>query len=296
MSTNLVPVSDNPANGPEYIDHAAATIGRGKHRRAVFDAIYAGKKQSKSVAELSKATGLNNVRVLQEGGRLAGNGVVIQERINGETAYKKIRFYQLHKGTIASLLDNPKKRDAFPTKRRPAVSNSSKVQVIVKPDRARIRQITIDDISSFNKAATIKSSGNLPSSLSEKKFKEGVQAIIGQAGKFTDWGGEKNDLFSTRTRIMGNRVPTAFAFKGPGTKGKLTPGKLGKNGDQIQRLFETAADAFLIQFWQDIDESVLKQMETHAIARSVYTGQEILYGIIDGDDSNRIYTAYKSKF
>ncbi len=79
-------------------------------------------------------------------------------------------------------------------------------------------------------------------------------------------------------------------------KGKLTPGKLGKNGDQIQRLFESAGQVFLIQYWSVIDESVVKQMEQLAIAKSVMTGQEIFYGIIDGQDSKRLFDAYAAKF
>ena len=52
----------------------------------------------------------------------------------------------------------------------------------------------------------------------------------------------------------------------------------------------------MIQYWREIDESVLKQMETHAIARSVYTGQEIFFGVFDGQDSNRLYEAYDTHF
>lgn len=42
---------------------------------------------------------------------------------------------------------------------------------------------------------------------------------------------------------------SGFACKGPGTKGILTPARMGQNGDQIPRLFTTAADVFLVQYW-----------------------------------------------
>lgn len=117
-----------------------------------------------------------------------------------------------------------------------------------------------------------------------------------QGGIFKDWGGEINDLFATHLRIQGKRKSAAFGFKGPGVKGRLTPGRMGKNGDQIQRLFESPAEVFIVQHWRDIDQSVLKQMESLAVAKSVLTGAQILYGIMDGQDSRRVYEAYKSKF
>ena len=59
-------------------------------------------------------------------------------------------------------------------------------------------------------------------------------------------------LSSTRLRIEGERRAAAFAFKGPGKTGRLTPRKMGKNGDQIQRLSKCPAEVFLIQYWVDM--------------------------------------------
>ena len=61
-------------------------------------------------------------------------------------------------------------------------------------------------------------------------------------------------------------------------------------------MFETAAEVFLIQYWGAIDETVLKQMEQLAVAKSVMTGNEVIYGIIDGEDSRRLFDAYATKF
>lgn len=88
----------------------------------------------------------------------------------------------------------------------------------------------------------------------------------------------------------------AFAFKGPGKKGKLVPGKLGKNGDQIQRLFREAADVYIVQYHGQIDPSVPQQMQAHAVSKSHYTGGTIYYGIIDGHDSERLRLAYSKAF
>ena len=45
-------------------------------------------------------------------------------------------------------------------------------------------------------------------------------------------------------------------LKGKGKKGPLTPAKMGKHGDQIQRLFESTADIFFVQYWDNIGERV----------------------------------------
>jgi hypothetical protein len=80
------------------------------------------------------------------------------------------------------------------------------------------------------------------------------------------------------------------------SKGTLTPGKLGKNGDQIQRLFESPADVFFVQYHGQIDESVVHQMKKMAIANSVMEDKQIWYGVIDGDDTNRLLAAYPKQF
>ena len=97
--------------------------------------------------------------------------------------------------------------------------------------------VTVDDIDSFSKVLDIDEIPGEYTRIYESKFKAGVAAILGEKDLFKDWGGELNDLSSTKVRIDGKRRMSAFAFKGPGTSGKLTPCKMGKNGDQIQRLF-----------------------------------------------------------
>ncbi len=132
--------------------------------------------------------------------------------------------------------------------------------------------------------------------LNESKIKEGLKKIIGEKGDFTDWGGETDDLYSTRLKLNGRRVPVAFGLKGKGTKGILTPKKMGRNGDQIQRLFKSPADVFLIQYHGQIAESVIDQMKSIAIAKSVMDNNKIYFGTIDGKDTLRLLTAYSSYF
>ncbi len=182
-----------------------------------------------------------------------------------------------------SVTDSPRKLEKLATKRRPSFSVLPQ-KVLVPTIGARVTRITVDDIGSFSAVRKTKPTGNLPPDLSEEEFKHGVQAIIGEPGEFEDWGGEKSDLFSTRLRIKSKRVAAAFAFKGPGLKGRLVIGRMGKNGDQMPRLFQEEADVFLVQHWREIDPSVLDLMRSLAVAKSVTTGREIWYGTIDGQD------------
>lgn len=288
-------VSDHASNSNEQIDHAARTIGRSDIRRKVFTAIYHGKKRIKTVGEVADQAKLDRKQVLTEGRRLANAKVVRQVKHKGDTAYEKIDALHHHKTKILRLAGNHAGLESFPTKRNPT-SKAQRLVVQLDTKRAKSSIITIDDIESFSKARSVSLVEPLPEHVSETEFKHGIQKIVGEQGEFNDWGGEKNDLFTTRLLYKGHRRAAAFAFKGPGTKGKLTPGKMGKNGDQIQRLFEADAEVFIVQYWRDIDQSVLSQMGQLAQAKSVMAGREVWYGIIDGVDSNRIYIAYSSKF
>jgi hypothetical protein len=71
---------------------------------------------------------------------------------------------------------------------------------------------------------------------------------------------------------------------------------LGKNGDQIPRLFLTTADVFLVQFEGQIDEVVRSEMVTHAFRKSHETQKEVLYGLIELEDSHRLRACYASHF
>lgn len=269
---NAIEVSDSLSNTEEQIERAAKTIGRGK-RRAVFEAIYHHKSKIKTVEIIAKKTRLTRMRVLQEGRHLVQKGIVRQAKKAGDTAYETIDFFQAHKKQILRYAANPKGLAKLPTKRKVTVVLPR--SVTISSAGAHVNRITVDDIKSFGKVKKRKIAGSLPASMSEKQFKDGVQSIIGEPGKFKDWGGEKGDLYTTRLRIATKRLAAAFAFKGPGEKRKLVPGRMGKNGDQAQRLFQEEADVFLVQHWREIDSSVIELMRSLAVAKSVTTGKRI---------------------
>lgn len=103
-------------------------------------------------------------------------------------------------------------------------------------------------------------------------------------------------MFSTCLMLEGKRRDVAFGLKGKGMTGRLTPKKMGHNGDQVQRLFRSTAEVFLVQYWSKIDESILEQMENFAVAKSAVEGKKVYYGIIDGQDTMRLIAAYPECF
>lgn len=295
-----VSVADRGANKPEIIEHAAQVLMRSKHRTAVFRAVYTGKKAAKGVTELMRATGLPRNRVLDAGKQLVSNDLIEQENGDNEIAYRKIPFFQHHREQVLRYANNPKALRKLPTKRRPegTGSHSSKVRLrfdlrLPKP-QLKARRVTIDDIESFGRVRKVSDSGF--TKLPEATFKRGIAAIVGTSGEFKDWGGEQRDFTTSRLKIGGKRKQAAFAFKGPGMTGRLTPAKMGKNGDQIQRLMRCTAEVFIVQYWRDIADEVLEQLEKFAQLKSYLEARQICYGIIDGDDSTRLITAYPWAF
>jgi hypothetical protein len=297
-------ISNPTADRPEKIANAAKVLGRSRDRKKVFLAIYKGKQGTKTVDDIRQMTGLRRMRILQEAKRLHNEDIIEQLpfKVNKDTAYRKIGFYSQNKKKIVSFADDRKKLEAFPTRINPIIQSRAIKITIPKQYRdisIRIKLITIDDIGSFSKAKieNIKLSF-IPSVhlFYEREIKDGFKAVIGEKGRFEDWGGETDDLFSTRLILKGRRIPAAFAFKGKGTKGILTPRKMGKNGDQIQRLFKSPAGVFVIQYHSQISETVLDQMKDLALAKAVRENTTVYYGIIDGNDTARIIAAYKEFF
>ena len=70
-------------------------------------------------------------------------------------------------------------------------------------------------------------------------------------------GLERNDFLTDKLKLGGSRRLAAFALKGPGMTGVLTPAKMGKNGDQIQRLARSPAHVLIVQFHGQIGEGTV---------------------------------------
>lgn len=295
MTNESTDVRSNPR---EQIMHAVEVINGSKDRLKVFAEIYRGKSPTKTVEYIASKSGLTPKRVLEVGLALFKNRLIGRKKVDGRLAYLKDDFFSQNRDKIIRLVKNKNSREKYVTKWNPKVSSSTLIVYLpLQKKEVNIKHITVDDIDSFKKVAEVQlapETENQP--ILEEIFQQGLQKILEEKGEFHDWGGEGDDLFSNRLIIDGKRLTVAFGLKGRGTKGKLTPKKLGTNGDQIQRLFRSPADVYIVQYWDQIDESVVEQMELIATAKSYYENRRIYYGEIDGQDTTRIIIAYRELF
>jgi hypothetical protein len=290
------PVSDSRSNKHEQVAHAAEVLQNAPNRLRVFEAIYRGKKAVKSRSDLEAATGLDNKQVLNAAKALVDNQLVSQEKKDGQASYRKDSFYSANKAKILSLARDPEKLAKQPRSTQVRGGATSVIRVAIGASFKPPQQVTVDDIDSFAAVKQIRDRQPQRVSISEDAVKQGIKRVLGESAEFKDWGGENNDLTTTRVRIGGKRCAAAFAFKGPAQKGKLTPGKMGKNGDQIQRLFQADADLFVVQYVGQIGENVVTQMSALAIAKAATTSKKIRYCLIDGQDTSRLMKAYSKEF
>ncbi len=278
------------------IDEISEYLSKSPDRQTVFECIYHGGNRPKPADFIAKSTGLTQIRVLQIATPLAHKGYVIEQKQGRRKFFLKQKDLVASRDRILRLARNQKRLKAL------AEVKGGKVHVTVSVSAQksiRVDPITIDMIDNFAKVRKVSPSkiGNIsPKRLKENVFKYGVANILGDQGTFTDWGGEKNDLYTDFLSIGKKRFRTAIAFKGIATKPPLTIKKLGKNADQIPRLFSSAAEVYLIQFEGQISEAVIEQLETYAVRKSKESGKLIRFGVIGAEDSCRLRVAYPGKF
>lgn len=286
------------ATSEETIQKIATELSKSDRKYRVFEAIYSGGNKPKDAVALSATTSLSEMAVLQLATPMAHQQYFETLKEKGRVAFRKYRHINAVKHRILRLAKNPSRLKDHVSSRTPRSTVSVQVD-LRKRTEISVREAFIDDVEEFGDVQDLKPADLptlTPPRLPEKIFKYGVASVLGNAGKFQDWGGEKNDLYSSNVTIGGRCISTAFAFKGPATAPPLTIAKLGKNGDQIPRLFSTTAEAFFVQFEGDIEEAVKGEMLTHAIRKSHETGKEILYGVIAREDSHRLRVRYESHF
>jgi hypothetical protein len=157
-------------------------------------------------------------------------------------------------------------------------------------------RITIDEIDSFYKAGEVQEqeiSKIVPLQLEEREIKEKFHEIIGDPFVQKDWGGERCDIYTSHIRFRNRKTPCAFILKGKSyARGKLMPSDLGKNGDQIVRLFQEPAEIYFIQTNGYIDSTVESTIQAF-VTQKMKEGYKVFYCLIDGIDSARILKAYQ---
>ena len=129
---------------------------------------------------------------------------------------------------------------------------------------------------------------SLLKSIPEQNIKLAFAEILHEGSVPKDWGGEKSDLFTSNVSLDGRRLPTAFLLKGPAKFSPMTMRHLGKNGDQIERLFNEPADLLILQHCHEVTNPVRATMR--AYASRIHDLR--YFTILDGYDTIRLMRAY----
>lgn len=287
-------VSNPSADADEKIERAAKILRASKQNKEVFRVIYGGAR-FKTIEQIKAKVTKPNTNTYKAASRLYGDDI-IDKKVKGRTIlYGKKDFYIAHRDKILRLSDNPARLKAYPTKRKVQVRIAPKASYsfLTKP---QVKQLYVDDIDSFNKVQCIKRADtSAVKKMSERTINTGICRVLNQREK-EDWAGERNDIYTNKIILKNSRKSAAFALKGKAIKTKLVPAKMGKNGDQIQRLFETVADIYFVVHNREIDDRVVDLMQTHAIENSVGNNNRVFFCVIDGDDLARLAMAYPKEF
>jgi hypothetical protein len=290
-------VNDLGSNLEENLERWAKMLRHGGKNTKVFQAIYSSKKKAWTTLDIAKKTGLTTKAASEGAKALLDKGLLIQV-VGKPLRYSKRHDVYREKRRLLTLAGNPKKLAELPTKRRP--QGQAAANAAVGFMRGRAIRITVDEIDSFTKVRRIDQE-NIPVQLSparlpEDVFKKGLEAIIGEKSGLKDWGGEFLDLYTTHLVIKGKRVAAGVALKGPAKTGPLTPAKMGKNGDQIQRLMSQSIEVAIVQYEGDVAGSVPYQMEKLAREKARSEDKNIYFCVIDLVDSYRLRLAYPKAF
>lgn len=118
----------------------------------------------------------------------------------------------------------------------------------------------------------------------EQQVKQALAALIGEPVVPADWGGEVNDLYTSRLTVDGRQQSAAFLLKGPARFSPMTIGHLGKNGDQLTRLARSPADVLVVQHCHHIRPEVISYLQdVCSNFRHVRR-----YLVLDGPDTYRL--------
>lgn len=124
----------------------------------------------------------------------------------------------------------------------------------------------------------------------ERVVKELICCLLGEHSVPSDWGGEEGDVLSANLLVNGRRHTSAFLLKGPARFHPMKPADLGKNGDQLYRLFNIPARIYVVQHCHAIGAAVRKQAEAFALARSFVAPCQIVF--MDGVTTARLLRAH----
>lgn len=163
---------------------------------------------------------------------------------------------------------------------------------IVANTYARLAPEEVDCFREIAQVSEAEVADICPLTLSEAEVKGHLCEIIGNPFAQKDWGGETCDIFCN-IRFRSRTIPAAFVLKGRAYAHKpLRIADLGKNGDQLVRMFSLPAEVYVVQSNGPIDGAVHNQLRAQ-VAEKLMTNQPVYYLVMDGVQTARLLRAFK---
>lgn len=123
----------------------------------------------------------------------------------------------------------------------------------------------------------------------ERTVKALLCSLLEEPDVPADWGGEECDLLSNNLLVGGQRQLGAFLLKGPARFHEMKPSDLGKNADQLYRLFNIPAQIYVIQHCHKIGAAVRKQALALAFTQNLVAPCRICF--LDGVSTAQLLQA-----
>lgn len=167
--------------------------------------------------------------------------------------------------------------------------SADEIKMGIRQDRLYVHPSEIDQFSEVDFQRRLSSKHLSAVALTaEQTVKEALAKILGDPRTAKDWGGERSDHYSTQLTIGGVPHRSAWLLKGKSVKTDMRIAHLGKNGDQIDRLFSEPADLYVVQSNQKISSDVRNMLDVYAhdyrrVSR---------YSLLDGYDTARVLLAH----
>lgn len=249
--------------------------------------IYNGHFTGKGFARANKSHALSLTEKLD--GPLAGKKLVFEFSKNGlvnDTAYTRMsgstRLFAF--GYIVGIDETTISAVPYVVGDLVASSNAipSPFMTMLELRPEDIEQFAGMDKTWFPPEAEFKNMTMVP----ELMVKELICRLLGEHSVPSDWGGEESDVLSANLIVDGRRHVGAFLLKGPARFHPMKPTDLGKNGDQLYRLFNIPAQIYVIQHCHTIGAAVRKQAEAFALARSFVAPCRVVF--MDGLTTARL--------
>jgi hypothetical protein len=162
---------------------------------------------------------------------------------------------------------------------------------IVANSYARLAPEEIDSFARITEVSQHEISDLIPLETPEAEIKAHLSRLVGNPFVQKDWGGETCDIFCN-LHFRRRSVPAAFLLKGKAyAQRPLRIADLGKNGDQLVRMFSLQAEVFIVQSNGPVDGTVYNHIQAQ-VAEKLMTAQPVYYLVLDGVQTARLLRAY----